>query len=546
MKNYNIYKTYKIIFLTLAVSYFLVGCSDKNLIPLKYFSLFKNTDAELKINFCSLDADAVKAKLKFIFIIDKSSSNCDGGHSLKDYPPTDQNGNRRYLPLEEFISNASTDETVYYSLINFSTSASVVRNFTNNKESFLQTILSEHHRNGGIPSGTPVDGGFTDFLAALDKAKNLIQQDINSTISLEQNQRIKTKSHYVIFFISDGAPRVRSGSQIIMQNPSTIRNIVDSIISLEQTYKLWVGSITLHTGYYFEENDPQAQNLMSDMAIINGHGEFYSFSAGQAIDFTKFAVPVRNIRRNLTDVFISNTNTVWEAAYLKLDSDGDTISDETEILLGSNPALYDSDLNGVSDGVEYRLNGKPCKDVQCDPKYAFKYEKCRNDFNPQIGTKGEVIYKDKDSDGLNECEESSELLGSSDEMFDTSEQWIPDFLAFKNNISLLRNVYDAHSDNDFDGITNYMEIKLNTPPRFDNRLISFLKSYKYEIKMESSDERRDCYSLEVSNISVIGEKNLLKIYILENTAVIDTEKFLRIFSTDIGPGETKSLDVTGR
>src|SRR5581483_5421468 len=107
----------------------------------------------------------------------------------------------------------------------------------------------------------------------------------------------------------------------------------------------------------------------------------------------------------LVDVLITNQNVVWENGVLKLDSDGDGLSDELEAQLGSDPNKKDSDDNGVSDYVENYLYGSPCAGLNpvahtgsCSPALARDYSSSCSDLLLSAPGATPVVYKD--SDGL--------------------------------------------------------------------------------------------------------------------------------------------------
>ena len=127
------------------------------------------------------------------------------------------------------------------------------------------------------------------------------------------------------------------------------------------------------------------------------------------------------------------------------DEDGDYLSNAEEFWEGTDPLLWDTDGDGVSDGEEVYLNGT-------DP------------------TDGLPYYRDEDGDGLSAWEEG--LLGTSDLLLDSDNDGISDFEEIK-----VQNVYlaqfglpgfdptdplDGQADWDHDGVTNADEIAAET------------------------------------------------------------------------------------
>ena len=127
------------------------------------------------------------------------------------------------------------------------------------------------------------------------------------------------------------------------------------------------------------------------------------------------------------------------------DEDGDYLSNAEEFWEGTDPLLWDTDGDGVSDGEEVYFNGT-------DP------------------TDGLPYYRDEDGDGLSAWEEG--LLGTSDLLLDSDNDGISDFEEIK-----VQNVYlaqfglpgfdptdplDGQADWDLDGVTNADEIAAET------------------------------------------------------------------------------------
>src|SRR5690606_7445253 len=144
----------------------------------------------------------------------------------------------------------------------------------------------------------------------------------------------------------------------------------------------------------------------------------------------RFAIPVRISKFDLKEIWVTNVNTSWHDQTLKIDSDGDGLGDDFEKIIGSHPLLSDSDNNGVSDAVEYRVTGgmSACKNVDCSPAGADPYTTCRS---LELPSGSATRYGDQDRDFLNDCEEK--LLGSDMNDPDTNKDYIPDHLAFKNS-----------------------------------------------------------------------------------------------------------------
>src|SRR5690606_5026592 len=120
---------------------------------------------------CTLDSSQAKSNLKFIFVIDKSTSNSeDAGDSLA----TDPDGTRRYPPLLNFLDSGlyTNDSSVYYSLIHLRSQkqTKIIWEFNNDQLAFRNKIQNEYDNLS--------DSGWTDYLEALNQIHNLIEKDI--------------------------------------------------------------------------------------------------------------------------------------------------------------------------------------------------------------------------------------------------------------------------------------------------------------------------------------------------------------------------------
>ena len=285
-------------------------------------------------------------------------------------------------------------------------------------------------------------------------------------------------------------------------------------------------SITLHSAYYFL----QPQTIDADAAAYlkrmsdRGKGDFYSFGAGNTLDFTQFGSPVSKVRNVVRDIFVENASALWEKGKFLSDSDLDGLSDAFEKTLLSNPQLSDSDGNGISDGVEYGTTGKPCADAKCANAKANQYLACTwVDTKAPAGTRR---FLDTDRDGLNDCEEQI-LLRSRRDRFDSNLDWIPDSIAFRNRIALASGSDESQLDPDFDNVSNYDEVKFGTPTDLRNDLVKGLERVKYGLKLSSATAKQNCYEVQAKGVRVLGDAATLRLYLLESNAVVSEKRFLR-------------------
>ena len=508
--------------LMLLAGVFVQGCRRDELVPLEEYLINRPAYVKAEAEFCMQPPDLYRQRLKYIFVVDKSSSNQN--------PPdaTDPSGYRRYGPMSSFVQDGVDDPGyTYYSMVRFATSATVVQGFTDQRLAFRSVVDAEWNRNG---YHQPADMGYTDYLSALDAVQKLITDDAKASIAALDGPVVS--SVYVVIFVSDGAPVVPFAGDVdglITQSSSSILAKSERIRALKTDPKLKVAidDVVIHTGYYFETPDADAQALLADMAAA-GSGNSYSFGSGANIDFTLFAVPVRKVRHILSELLVENENAVWwDDGRILRDSDRDGLPDEIEKRFQANALERDSDGNGVSDFVELRIKGQACKDPSCsrNPALRDNYAICTGlTSSPPFGT---ILFPDSDHDGLNDCEEL--ILGSMPDLFDSNGDGIPDFMSLKAHLPFLPGSKLTSTDADSDGLNNYSEVKIGAPLFASNdRLLSF-KPMTYEMRrLPSSEGDEDCYHVQINDITAMGPDNRIRVYLVENTSVIDDKKFLRI------------------
>lgn len=507
---------------------FVVACKNEALKELDRVTIASVKPASVEADFCTLEADKVKSKLKFIFLVDKSNSNKNADPSIVGSVASDPSGDLRYTNIKSFVASnpnpaTPTDDSISFAYIHFSTSATLRKGPTSGKSFMLkseyqQVLESEHHPAG--PTSSPVDTGGTDYLGALTNAHKLIDEDITAAKTQAALTGKVTSSFYVIFFITDGFPKVNG----VAQDPTDIVSRILTVKALEDREKLYVDAVQINTGYYYQNaasRDQNAADLLQQMASTNvGGGNFIEFPNGSSIDFTQFAPPERNVRHILKDVLVTNQNLLWRNGRLERDSDGDGLIDTLELYYHSNLNAADSDGNGVNDGVEYYVLGRPCRDGNCSAGNSEAFPQCGGSAIP------EGRARDIDNDKLNNCEEL--LLDSRHSAFDSNGDWIPDEMAWRHELSFLEGSQEIGLDSDNDRVLNYEEIKRFTPVRFDNRNIIDLPAYQYTLVKTSESSKQDCYHLSVTNVTTASATDSIRIYVLEAASVIEDRRFIRV------------------
>lgn len=512
----------KIINFILLVS--LISCGDaKKLMPLNQVKEFQPKPANFEADFCTLKPKEVSNHLKFFFSIDISGSN----------QQTDpRNGNdRRYGNLLDWLNKRVQNDATFYTMLEFADAnngqnAKIpddLKNadpeyspFTNDKDLFSNVVSTQR--------SSSQDNGGTPYKAALDLIIATIRADAQKAKERFEKGEPAIQSDYVVIHLSDGQPTDSDEAELIAKIKNELMTLPnDSVIGK------FINQIVLNTGYYYAQGQdiPAARKLLEEMAKA-GNGKSYSFDSG-AIDYDKLAeITIKQVTTSLSDIIVNNLSNRWEynnkSADLLLDSDNDFLSDIWELQLGSNPFKADSDDNGLRDGIEKEIYTKPCKDKLCAPDLAHIPSSDCKDSTTQKA-------KDTDGDGLNDCEER--LLTSDDKKVDSNGDNIPDFLAFKFGIPINNKWQDGANtpvDTDWDKVTDFNEIKVNTPPRLDNSKFRNLKPYQYSLSQTSynPDNKVTCYNLIVDDITFANHDDTVRIFISETENNNTSRKFWRI------------------
>lgn len=522
--------------LVLGLSLIGVGCTNAKLTPIQDASYLSAGAAS---SYCTTQASSIKTNLKFIFVLDRSGSNNLPDNTVTPpTPPSDPDGSLRFGGITAFVKGyVGLTQYTYWSLVNFSTAADVVRRpanaptFTNVSADFLTTIgdktANPNLRVGEWPETQTIDTGATNYLSALEEVRKMIQADVDAQKLADD----PVSSQYVIFFISDGAPLVLDAAtnKLVLQpegGPNGILSKVNEITRIADTERTLVDGIQLNTGYYFPGNpDPVGKSLLKDMANAGG-GDALTFTGGTVIDFNKFVLPIRTPKFSMREVWVQNLSSVWMGNRLYHDSDGDGLPDYLEQQMGSNMNKIDSDDNGVSDLVEYRLYGKPCRDSLCrGGSYADPFIQCSGLAIPSTDPNAPVRYSDRDGDGLNDCEEK--LVGTNMFDFDSNGDYLPDSLAFLNKVAAIQGTSDLYLDPDNDGISNYSELKQFYPLFAPNGTVPGLRSMKIHTDLILDTPDQTCYNIYVTDLATTSKDDRVRLYILENTSIIGEKRILR-------------------
>lgn len=175
-----------------------------------------------------------------------------------------------------------------------------------------------------------------------------------------------------------------------------------------------------------------------------------------------------------------NRNAISLGGVVLVDSDGDGLSDEYELQIGTDPLKVDSDGDGIMDGIEVRMGMDP--------------------MVPDVIT-GCSVVRDEDLDRLNDCEER--VLGTDSCVADTDGDSIPDLVEVLSRTNPLEP--EDLRDSDADGTTNIDEILAHTDSLSDDNDFRSARAYGYTISdAPPTDDGRPCYDFTIDNITLVN------------------------------------------
>lgn len=470
------------------------GCTDADL----YVDMQEENDKAVQSStgrLCAPDAIVEEVPYKVLFVVDTSFSN-----SWTD--PTPSGGKpRRERAVRSAINAHLANDNVYFGIITFSDEPRAQTfGFTRDLD-----IL-----NGAAANIANAQGG-TNYSDTLWAAIEFILRDLDHVTEAEA-----ARTTYLVFWLSDGFPTVAA------TDPASI---LPGVHYLRQALSGKVAGFHFNTAFLGgpSSSDPQviaetakAQQLLQDMAGA-GDGRFIDILAGQEFNFDIDPLPV--VRRFELVLFMANNlHSRLGATGPEPDSDSDGLLDEHEKILGTDMLNFDSDDDGLRDGIEWLLM------PLLDPR--------RHD--PACDTPG----FDNDGDGLYDCEEQA--LGTNPAHQDTDGDFILDGVEVMLGGSPL--VPDPGEDSDYDGMTNAMETMVHLPARVRTSTEEAEAwAYNYAVTQAASAEpgAPRCYDVRVNNITVVETKQTA--FAPRGTNMIE---FLAAFRPDDGGAPVRFMRAT--
>ena len=261
-----------------------------------------------------------------------------------------------------------------------------------------------------------------------------------------------------------------------------------------------VSEFAFHTAFLYRElptalkqllvipDRSEAEPLLQKMAAAGG-GEYRSFADGQAIDFLNINYTAVQRPLGIKSFAVSNTNALPALTTLDIDTDGDGLSDDVELDLGSDILKLDTDGDGYNDKLEADRT-----QLGFDPTDPAK---------PARLCTGVEDQNDEDGDGLRRCEEV--VLGTNPRAADSDRDAIDDRLEFLFGSDPRKN--DALDDPDFDEKLVLEEILNHTDPTVKDPVMT--SDFRYIYDLREKDEKPDrtfCTDFRVSRVRLVTTK----------------------------------------
>ncbi len=289
---------------------------------------------------CTTDPADAMFNTRILFLVD-----CSDSMGFND--PKGERG----TAIKDVIKNYRDQESVLFGVARFGTKVVIETETYTKDEQELDQALA--------PIVTPGDPnaylGGTDYYQVLVSASDFVEKDRVLHAS-------DMEATYVVVFITDGAPQSDDFDPAV-----TIKKILDQVDFMHIK-----GTILHTFLLTNDQQGIPAQflTLLTDMAR-KGTGQYRELAAPAALaDTLGELLEVSVIRRifDLKNFMVLNRNTVIAEAeggkQILPDSDGDGLSDQEEEQMGTSPVRADSDRDNISDLVEKMMGYDPLAQEQ--------------------------------------------------------------------------------------------------------------------------------------------------------------------------------------
>lgn len=471
----------------LLVSALITGCSGPDLEGAQV-----RQSVSLSGSFLTQSPDEIVFPVKILFAIDCSLSMGDEVDGIE------AGSDPQFLRIEavrNFIDEYNSNENVSFDILLWSADVFDMTRDVDGNGGFTKDVDELNRVLDGAYNDTT-----TDYLGTLETIYTHISDDINK----EENASDLTRSKYVVVFLSDGLSNTGDG----IQSNFDIWQSVEDIVTL--TEEADVGSFSLHSflllgGFADTESGDEARDIaettLTGMAETGG-GQFRLFESAESIDFISVIDLRLTVEYIVKYIVAFNYNVQPGIELVYVDSDGDGLTDEEEVLYGTDPLLTDTDDDGMSDYFEisssspsYALDPLDADDSPCD--------KAEDDD-----------WADTDQDGLTDCEEY--VKGTYSKVPDSDSDGIPDGIEFLVGGNPLDE--ETGGDQDFDGVVDWKEIQQHSNLTSTDPIIQERYSYQYTWEdmglVESYEQGSEVasyvrqFDFEVTNIDVMDTADI--------------------------------------
>ncbi len=278
--------------------------------------------------FCTLDPTAVVYPYKVLFVIDVSGSNTESD-------PNDDRARAVRDVIDAYIENRS----VSFGAITFNTQAEAqTPGFTRNFELLVPDVVDAMRNKA--------EG--TNYIDTLNLVYEFIEQDILATA---EGQRARTR--YDVQWLSDGIPDP-------CQRPEPVRELAARVIELRDQYGLF--DLVINTTQLTFPNDfvydvpgcnefLPGPDYLSPMAEV-GTGQFRQLDGG-SLAFTIGFDEIRRRWESRSFFVVNRSRQIWDDR-LVADSDRDGVRDDDSVH-EPDPLDPDADDDGCSDRVSEEI-----------------------------------------------------------------------------------------------------------------------------------------------------------------------------------------------